>query len=79
METRRSFRVMLAHSVTPLHGTELLIFTIFPSSAMILLVVWSANGEGSALISKASSNVNLLNYDTYQWYCDRNCVIIQTN
>ena len=34
-----------------------------------LLVVWSANGDGSALTSKASSKVNLLNDDTYQWNC----------
>ena len=26
---------------------------------MILLVVWSANGDGSAFTSKASSNINL--------------------
>ena len=32
---------------------------------MILLVVWSANGDGSALTAK----VNLLNDDTYQWDC----------
>ena len=36
-------------------------FTIFPSSAMILLVVWSANGDGIVLLpSKANSKVNLL-------------------
>ena len=37
-------------------------FTVFPSSAMILLVVWSANGNGIVLLvtSKASSKVNLL-------------------
>ena len=34
---------------------------------MILLVVWSVNGNGSALTSKASSRVNFLNDDTYQW------------
>ena len=38
----------------------------FPSSAIILLVVWSANGDGSALASKSpSSKVNLLNDDAY--------------
>ena len=48
---------------------ELLTFTFFPRSATILLVVWSANSDG-ALTSKASSNVNLLNDDTYQqWDC----------
>ena len=31
-----------------------------------LLVVWSANGNGSALSSKASSKVNLLNDDHYR-------------
>ena len=39
---------------------------------MILLVVWSANGDGSALTSKASSN--LLNDDTYRFVCAGNCV-----
>ena len=34
---------------------------------MILLVVWSVNGNGSALTSKASSRVNFLNDDTYKW------------
>ena len=32
---------------------------------MILLVLWSANGDCSALTSK----VNLLNGDTYRWGC----------
>ena len=41
----------------------------FPSSAMILLVVWSANGNCSALIFEASSKVNILNDDTYRWDC----------
>ena len=36
----------------------------FLSSAAIMLVVWSANGDCSAL--QASSKVNLLNDDTYQ-------------
>ena len=41
--------------------------------ATILLVVWSANGGGSALTtSKASSN--LLNDDTYRCVCVGNCV-----
>ena len=40
---------------------------ILPQFATILLVVWSANGDGGALTSKASSKVvNLLNHDTYQ-------------
>ena len=36
---------------------------------MILLVVWSAKQQydGSALTSKTSSKVNLLNDDTYQY------------
>ena len=34
---------------------------------MILLVIWFANGDGSALTSKASSN--LLNDDTYRCVC----------
>ena len=34
---------------------------------MILLVVWSANGDGLALTYKASSN--LLNEDTYRSVC----------
>ena len=45
---------------------ELLIFTFFPSSAMILLVLWSADGNSSALTSKASSKVNSLNDDSYR-------------
>ena len=40
-----------------------------PSSIMFLLVVWSVNGDGSALTSKANSKVNLLNDDTYRWVC----------
>ena len=39
----------------------------------MLLVIWSANGDGSALTSKASSN--LLNDDTYRFICAGNCVI----
>ena len=43
----------------------------FSISAMILLVVWSANGDGSALTYKASSKTkfNFLNDDTYRWNC----------
>ena len=44
---------------------ELLIFTFFPSSATILLVVWSANGDGYSALT--SPKVNLLSDDTYQW------------
>ena len=36
---------------------------------MILLVVWSANGNSSVLTSKASFKVNLLNDDTYRGVC----------
>ena len=46
--------------------------------ATILLVVWSANGDGSALTSKVSSD--LLNYDTYLIVCAGNFVLsTQTN
>ena len=38
---------------------------------MILFVVWSANGYGSALTSKTDSN--LLNNDTYRCVCVGNC------
>ena len=38
--------------------------SLLPQSTTILLVVWSANSDGSALTSKASSKVNLLNNDT---------------
>ena len=41
------------------YQVELLTFIFFPSSATILLVLWSANDDGSALTSKASSKVNL--------------------
>ena len=41
--------------------------------ATILLVVWSANGDGSALTFKAGSN--LLNDDTCRCVCAGNCVI----
>ena len=40
---------------------------ILSQSAMILFVVWSANGNGSAITSKASSNGNLLNDDTNEF------------
>ena len=72
-----TMEMILLGGVTPFNGAPHIHF--FPSSAMILLVVWSANGDGSALTSMASSKVNLLNDDTYQWDCDRNCVILQTN
>ena len=39
--------------------------TFLPSSSTILLVVWFANGNGSAL-PKASSKVNLLSDETYR-------------
>ena len=44
-----------------------------PSSAMILRVVWSTNSDSILVLftvfttSKASSKVNLLSDDTYQW------------
>ena len=40
--------------------------TFFLSAATIQCVVWSANGDGSALTSEASSKVNLLADNTYQ-------------
>ena len=54
--------------VIPTNGKPLLkwsSFIFFPSSATILLVVWSANGD--AMISALTSNVssNLQNDDTY--------------
>ena len=49
---------------------------------MILLVVWSANADGSAVTSKASFKVNLQIY-TIRYLpnelCDCNCVIHRTN
>ena len=39
------------------------------STLTILLVVWSTNGNGSALASKASSKVNLLNGNTHRGIC----------
>ena len=45
--------------------------TILPSSAVILLVVWSANDDCSA-----SSKVNLLNDNTYR--CDSATIIISS-
>ena len=62
--------------ITPhANGEPLLKRSSFLSQfAMILLVVWSAIGDGSALTtSKASSN--LLNDDTYQLICEGNCII----
>ena len=51
---------------------------ILYQSAMILLVVWSAKGNGSPLTSKASSKVNLLNDDNRPMsLCDCNCVILR--
>ena len=46
---------------------------------MIVLVVWFANGDGSALTSKASSKVSLLNDKRYLplSLCDRYCVILE--
>ena len=46
---------------------------------MIVLDVWFANGDGSALTSKASSKVNLLNDERYLplSLCDCNCVILE--
>ena len=41
-------------------------FHFFPSSGLIVLAVWSANGDCNALTSKASSKVNLLNDDAYR-------------
>ena len=43
----------------------------FPSSAVILLVVWSANGDCQC---SASSKVNLLDDDTYR--CDSATIIM---
>ena len=74
-ECKRSFD-FLTHSDIPLFLFDsvaiatngkpgLLIFTFFPSSATILLIVWSANGDGSTS-TKASFKVKLLNDDTYQ-------------
>ena len=46
---------------------ELLTFKFFSSSAMILLAVWSANGDGIVLLlTSTSSKVNLLSDDTYR-------------
>ena len=38
-----------------------------PVLQTILLVVLSANGDGSVLTSMASSKINLLSDDTYGW------------
>ena len=43
-----------------------------------MLVVWSANGDGSDFTSKASSKVNLRRY-LPMGLSDRNFVILQTN
>ena len=59
-------------------------FTFFPSSATLVLVVWSANGDGSylsVLVSRVNcpyfseDSSNLLNDDTYRCVCAGNCVI----
>ena len=74
--------VRLEHAMPITHhtnGEPLLSSLIFVLSqfATILLVVWSANGYGSALTSKTSSN--LLNDNTHRCVCAGNCVIsIQT-
>ena len=39
----------------------------------ILLVVWSANGNGSAL---TTSKLQLLSDDTYRCVCPGNCIIL---
>ena len=46
---------------------------LFPSSAVILLVVWSADGDCSV---GASSKVNLLNDDIYR--CDSATIIMSS-
>ena len=62
-------RLELTNHIT-LHANVLkLSSTHSSSSEMILLVVRSANGDGSALTSKASSKVSLVNDSTYQWDC----------
>ena len=53
---------------------------IVSQSATILMVVWFANGNGSALTSKTSSKVNLLHDRCLSIsLCDRNCVVLRTN
>ena len=52
---------------------KVLIFHILSQFAIILFVVWSANDDGSALTSEASSNI--LNDDAYLCICAGNCVI----
>ena len=60
--------------ITPhANGKFLLKAELLSFPVCILLVVWSAYGDGSIRItSKASSN--LLNDDTYQCVCSGNCV-----
>ena len=62
--------------ITPhANGEPLLMWSSFLSQfAMILLVVWSAIGDGSALTTTKTSS-NLLNDDTYRCVCAGNCVI----
>ena len=70
-EGMTSFKLEYAIPITP-HANVRTYFS-FPVAA-ILLVVWSANGDTSALTnSKASSS--LLNDDTYRCVCAGNCVI----
>ena len=67
----RKFRLWDKNKLTPpehnLFSNEAPHIHILPT---ILLVVWSANSDGSALTSKASTKVNLLNGDTYRWDCE---------
>ena len=49
------------------------------SSATILLVVWSANDDGNALTSEASSKVNSLKDNTSDGILQPYSVILQTN
>ena len=57
------------------NGEPLLKRSFFLSQfTKILLVVWSANCDGSALTTS-----NLLNGDTYQYVCAGTCVILLTN
>ena len=54
--------------ITPQSSSRVELFKMILSQfKMILLVVWSANGNGSALTAKANSN--LLNDDTYRRVC----------
>ena len=60
----------LAKHITPYTIAETLLsraphIHVLPQFCYDLLVVWSANEDGSALTSKSSSKVNLLNDDNY--------------